>query len=131
MLRHFPAQLMQSVGRCHWARAPCSWVRAVAESLGASRRGSMAGMHGRGGGRAAGGKRAGPTIYELHSRGKRRSAREIPRLVAAGVAICWRAGRRELITLGLLELLSGVGVAAEVVVGRQVLQAFLLTGGAV
>ena len=39
-------------------------------------------MHGRGGGRAPGGKRAGPTIYELHSHGKRRSAREIPRLVA-------------------------------------------------
>jgi hypothetical protein len=87
-------------------------------------------MHGRGGGRAPGGKRAGPTIYELHSHGKRRSAREIPRLVAAGIAICWRAGRRELITLGVLELLSGAGVAAEVVVGRQVLQAFLLTGDA-
>jgi ATP-binding cassette, subfamily B, bacterial len=72
-------------------------------------------------------KRAGPTIYELNSRGKRGSAREIPRLVAAGVAICWRAGRRELITIGVLELLSGVGVAAEVVVGRQVLQGILLT----
>src|SRR5579864_4896866 len=70
----------------------------------------MAGMHGRGGGRAPGGKRAGPTIYELHSHGKRRSAREIPRLVAAGIGICWRAGRRELITLGVLELLSGAGV---------------------
>jgi hypothetical protein len=90
----------------------------------------MTGMHGRGGGRAAGGKRTGPTIYDFHSRGKRRSAREIPRLAAAGVGICWRAGRRELITLGVLELLSGVGVAAEVVVGQQVLQAFLLTGGA-
>src|SRR5580692_10236129 len=48
----------------------------------------------------------------------------------AGTELCWRAGRRELITLGVLELLSGAGVAAEVVVGRQVLQAFLLTGGA-
>jgi ATP-binding cassette, subfamily B, bacterial len=84
-------------------------------------------MHGSGGGRSAGRKRAGPTIYELNSRGKRGSAREIPRLVAAGVAICWRAGRRELITIGVLELLSGVGVAAEVVVGRQVLQGILLT----
>jgi ATP-binding cassette, subfamily B, bacterial len=83
-------------------------------------------MHGSGGGRSAGRKRAGPTIYELNSRGKRGSAREIPRLVAAGVAICWRAGRRELITIGVLELLSGVGVAAEVVVGRQVLQGILL-----
>jgi ATP-binding cassette, subfamily B, bacterial len=83
-------------------------------------------MHGSGGGRSAGRKRAGPTIYELNSRGKRGSAREIPRLVAAGVAICWRAGRRELITIGVLELLSGVGVAAEVVVGRQVLQGILV-----
>jgi ATP-binding cassette, subfamily B, bacterial len=91
----------------------------------------MAGMHVFGGGRSAGGKRAGPTIYEINSRGKRRSAREIPRLVAAGVAICWRAGRRELITIGVLELLSGVGVAAEVLVGRQVLQAILLTEHAV
>jgi ATP-binding cassette, subfamily B, bacterial len=83
-------------------------------------------MHVSGGGRSAGGKRAGPTIYELNSRGKRGSAREIPRLVAAGVAICWRAGRRELITIGVLELLSGIGVAAEVVVGRHVLQAILV-----
>jgi ATP-binding cassette, subfamily B, bacterial len=83
------------------------------------------------GGQSAGGKRAGPTIYELNSRGKRRSAREIPRLVAEGVAICWRAGRRELITLGVLELLSGAGVAAQVVVGRQVLQAVLVTEHAV
>jgi ATP-binding cassette, subfamily B, bacterial len=88
-------------------------------------------MHVFGGGRSAGGKRAGPSIYELHSHGKRRSAREIPRLVAAGVAICWRAGRRELITIGVLELLSGVGVAAEVVVGRQVLQAILQADHAV
>src|SRR3984957_20611968 len=94
------------------------------------RRGSMAGIHGRGGGRAPGGKRAGPTIYELHSHGKRRSAREIPRLVAAGIAICWRAGRRELITLGGLELLAGAGVAAEGGVGREVLQGFLLSGDA-
>jgi ABC-type multidrug transport system fused ATPase/permease subunit len=86
----------------------------------------MAGMHVSGGGRSAGGKRAGPTIYELNSRGQRWSAREIPRLVAAGVALCWRAGRRELITIGVLELLSGVGVAAEVVVGRHVLQAILV-----
>jgi len=88
-------------------------------------------MHVNGGAGSAGGKRGGPTIYELNSRGKRRSAREIPRLVAAGVALCWRAGRRELITMGLLELLSGAGVAGQVVVGRQVLQAILLADHAV
>src|SRR5579863_338794 len=72
-----------------------------------------------------GGKRAGPTIFELNARGQRRSPREIPRLVAAGVAITWRAGRRELITIAGLELFSGIGVAAEVVVGRRVLEAVL------
>ena len=77
------------------------------------------------GGRSSGGKRAGPTIYELNDQGKGRSAREIPRLVAAGVGIAWRAGRRELIIMAVLEVLSGFGVGAEVVVGRRVLEALL------
>jgi ATP-binding cassette subfamily B protein len=80
-----------------------------------------------GGSRPSDGKRAGPTIYELNARGEKRSVREIPRLVAAGVAITWHAGRRELTTMAVLELLSGVGVAAEVVVGRRVLEAILAT----
>ena len=80
-----------------------------------------------GGARSSGGKRAGPTIYELNAHGEQRSAREIPRLVAAGVGITWRAGRRELITIAALEVLSGVGVAAEVVVGRRVAEALLVT----
>jgi hypothetical protein len=70
-----------------------------------------------GGSRSSGGKRAGPTIYELNAQGESRSARAMLRLVAAGVAITWRAGRRELATIAVLEVLSGVGVAAEVVVG--------------
>ena len=80
-----------------------------------------------GGARSSGGKRAGPTIYELNAHGEQRSAREIPRLVAAGVGITWRAGRRELITIAALEVLAGVGVAAEVVVGRRVAEALLVT----
>ena len=48
-----------------------------------------------GGARSSGGKRAGPTIYELNAHGEQRSVREIPRLVAAGVGITWRAGRRD------------------------------------
>ena len=80
-----------------------------------------------GGSRSSGGKRAGPTIYELNAGGEGRSARDIPRLVAAGLTITWRAGPRELITIAVLELLSGIGVAAEVVVGRRVLEAVLGT----
>jgi ATP-binding cassette subfamily B protein len=47
--------------------------------------------------------------------------------VAAGLAITWRAGRRELIVMAALELLSGAGVAGEVVVGRRTLAAILAT----
>jgi ATP-binding cassette, subfamily B, bacterial len=80
-----------------------------------------------GGSRPAGGKRAGPTIYEMNSPGQGRSVRELPRLVAAGVGITWRAGRRELITMTVLEVLSGIGVALEVLVGQRVLEAVLST----
>lgn len=80
-----------------------------------------------GGSRSSSGKRVGPTIYELNATGEGRSARDLPRLMAAGLGITWRAGRRELVTMMVLELLSGVGVAAEVVVGRRVLEALLLS----
>ena len=65
-----------------------------------------------GGSRSSGGKRAGPTIYELNAGGQGRSAREIPRLVGAGLTITWRTGRREPITIAVLELLSVIGAAA-------------------
>jgi hypothetical protein len=51
----------------------------------------MAGMYVLGGSRPSSGKRAGPTIYELNARGEGCS-RGIPRLVAAGLTITWRAG---------------------------------------
>jgi len=65
------------------------------------------------GSRTSGGKRAGPSIYELNARGEGRSAREVPRLVAAGVAITWRAGRRELLIMAALELLAGLYLPSE------------------
>jgi hypothetical protein len=80
-----------------------------------------------GGTRTSSGKRAGPTIYELNASREGRSSRDIPRLAAAGVAICWHAGPSELITMAVLELVSGIGLAAEVVVGRRVLEAIAAT----
>ena len=80
-----------------------------------------------GGSRSSSGKRAGPTIYELNASGARRSSREMARLVGAGLLITWRAGRRELIIMTALEVVSGIGVAAEVVVGRRALEAILAT----
>jgi ATP-binding cassette, subfamily B, bacterial len=80
-----------------------------------------------GGSGKAGGKQAGPTIFEMNSHGEGRSVRELPRLATAAVVITWRAGRRELIAMTALEVLSGVGVAAEVIVGQRVLEAVLTT----
>jgi len=51
----------------------------------------MEGMYVLGGSRSSGGKRAGPTIYELNAGGQGRSARELPRLVGAGLTISVRA----------------------------------------
>jgi ATP-binding cassette, subfamily B, bacterial len=85
----------------------------------------MGGMYVLGGSRSSSGKRAGPTIYEMNASPEGRSGREMLRLVGAGLAITWRAGRRELITMTALEVVSGIGVAAEVVVGRRVLEAIL------
>ncbi|HTR93901.1 MAG TPA: ATP-binding cassette domain-containing protein [Trebonia sp.] len=76
-------------------------------------------------GPSPGGKRAGLTIFEINAMGGGGSARDLPRLVAAGLAITWRAGRRALIVMALLELLSGIGVAAEAVVGRRLLESVL------
>ncbi len=87
----------------------------------------MSGMYVLGGSRSSSGKRAGPSIYEMNASPEGRSSREMLRLVRAGLAITWRAGRRELIIMTALEVLSGIGVAAEVVVGRRVLEAILAT----
>jgi hypothetical protein len=77
--------------------------------------------------RSANGKRAGPTIYEMNAAGPKQSPRELARLAVSSVSIVWDAARRELITMVALEVVSGIGVAAEVVVGRHVAEAVLQT----
>jgi ATP-binding cassette subfamily B protein len=77
--------------------------------------------------RSAGGKQAGPTIYELHAEGRKRSPRELARLAKSSVSIVWHAAPRELITMVALEVLTGIGVTAEIVVGRHVAEAVLAT----
>src|SRR5689334_22325258 len=73
------------------------------------------------------GKRAGPTIYEMNDAGPKQSPRELARLAVTSVGIVWHAARRELITMVALEVLTGIGVAVEVVVGRNVAEAVLET----
>ncbi len=57
-----------------------------------------------------------------------RHARDLPRLVANSVRLVWRAGRRELVLTLSLQMLASLGLAAEVLVARQLLSAFLQVG---
>jgi ATP-binding cassette, subfamily B, bacterial len=75
---------------------------------------------------------AGFTIYDLHQTDGRRSARELPRLIAAALRIVWAAGRREALTTAALQVVSGIGVTAVVLLGKRVLDDVLAadrTGG--
>lgn len=65
---------------------------------------------------------AGPVLH--HSQ----RARKLPRLVAQSLRLAWTAGRRELIVTTGLQLLQGLGVTAQLLVGKRVLEAVLGSG---
>ena len=59
---------------------------------------------------------------------KERHARDLPRLVASSLRLVWSAARRELLLTVCLQGASSVGLAAEVLVARKLLSAFLQLG---
>ena len=61
------------------------------------------------------------TIYDLHTADVPRSPRELPRLVRAALRIVWSAGRREAAIAIALQLVAGLGTAAVVLLGKQVI----------
>src|SRR4051812_50138573 len=63
----------------------------------------------------------GVTVYDVQQFGSNRSRRELPRVIAGVLRLTWSAGRRELVTVVVLEALAAVGVAALVLLGRDVL----------
>jgi ABC-type multidrug transport system fused ATPase/permease subunit len=67
----------------------------------------------------------GVTIYDVQRFGSDRSRRELPRIVAGALRLTWAAGRRELLTVLVLEALAAVGLAALVLLGRDVLTGVL------
>jgi ATP-binding cassette, subfamily B, bacterial len=56
------------------------------------------------------------------------NARDLPRLVTGAVRLVWGAAKRELVLTLFLEAVSSAGMAAQVVVARYVLAAFIKTG---
>jgi len=67
----------------------------------------------------------GVTVYDVQQFGSNRSRRELPRVIAGVLRLTWSAGRRELVTVVVLEALAAVGVAALVLLGRDVLTGVL------
>lgn len=54
-----------------------------------------------------------------------RSRRELPRVIAGALRLIWAAGRREFVTVLLVEALAAAGLAGLVLLGREVLQGVL------
>jgi ATP-binding cassette, subfamily B, bacterial len=57
------------------------------------------------------------------------SFRDLPRLVADSLRLAWEAGRRELVLTASLQLLVALGVAAQLFVGKELLDAVFRAGG--
>jgi hypothetical protein len=66
----------------------------------------------------------GVTIYELNQPNDR-SRRELPRVIAGALKLMWAAGPRELATVVSVELVSALGLAVAVLLGRDVLEALV------
>ena len=72
-----------------------------------------------------------PTIFDI-AHGGSRPLRELPGLVAGALRIMWAAGRWQLTATIVLQVLSGIGLLAAVVLGRDLVNAILdadRTGG--
>jgi ATP-binding cassette, subfamily B, bacterial len=66
-----------------------------------------------------------PTIFDYQGVDRRRPIRELPGLVAGALRIMWAAGRRQLALTLALQVLSGLGLLAAVVLGRDLVDAIL------
>jgi ATP-binding cassette, subfamily B, bacterial len=65
----------------------------------------------------------------MHPQDEGGSFRDLPRLVADSLRLAWEAGRRELLLTASLQLVVAVGVAAQLFVGKELLEAVFRAGG--
>ncbi len=90
----------------------------------------------RGGGQGGPGRRDGEppkrkprTWWEIqHPEDAKGSWRDLPKLIGDSLRLVWSAGRREFLIVSSLQLVSAVGVAAQLFVGKAVLDAVLAAG---
>jgi len=69
------------------------------------------------------------TWWEIqHPEGSEGTWRDLPRLVWDSLKLVWGAGRREFLVMSGLQLIQAVGVAAQLFIGKAVLDAVLAAG---
>ena len=68
-------------------------------------------------------------IDEVLAPSRQRSARRFPRLLRLAFRLVWDSAPRELVASIALQLLIGLGVAAQLLVGREVLEKVVVTNG--
>jgi ABC-type multidrug transport system fused ATPase/permease subunit len=74
-------------------------------------------------------KRKPRTWWEIqHPEGAEGTWRDLPRLVLDSLKLVWGAGRREFLVMSALQLLSAVGIAAQLFISKAVLDAVLAAG---
>ncbi len=65
----------------------------------------------------------------MHPEGSQGTWRDLPHLLADSLRLVWAAGRNIFLVIASLQLVAAVGIAVQLFVGKQVLDAVLETGG--
>lgn len=67
-----------------------------------------------------------PTIYDCQPDPEAKvDVRRLPRIARDGLRILWNAGRKEFVTSTVLQAIGGVGIAVQLLIGRNALEALL------
>ncbi len=78
------------------------------------------------------GPRRGRTWWEVqHPEGSQGTWRDLPALLADSLRLVWRAGRNVFLVTSVLQLLTAVGVAVQLFIGKEVLDTVLGAGSSV
>jgi ATP-binding cassette subfamily B protein len=70
-----------------------------------------------------------PFMEVMHPEGTEGTWRDLPRLLAESFRLVWEAGRREFLLTATLQLLSALGIAAQLFVGKAVFSSILNAHG--
>jgi ATP-binding cassette subfamily B protein len=73
-------------------------------------------------------RRRKPWWEVMHPEGSKASFRDLPHLVSDSVRLVWEAGRREFLVTGALQLIGAVGIAVQLFVAKELLDAVLGAG---